>query len=293
MKIRQSFADRLFTLCNTTIMLLLVVVTLYPFWHVAMAAMSTPMEVMQSKGLILWPRTLDFAAYRTVLANPNIATGYANTLFYLVVGTALNIVFTTILAYGLSRRGVLLSGFFMKLILFTMFFSGGLIPSYMLIKRLNMIGTVWSLLLPGLISTYNLIIMRTSFQSLPESLEESARIDGANDLQIMLRIVIPLSMSTIAVMILYYGVGHWNAWFNASLYLTKRSMYPLQLILREILVVNSLDSMTTGTAVQDKSSVEATIKYATIMVATVPILCIYPFLQKYFVKGVMIGAIKG
>lgn len=136
MRIRKSFADRLFIVCNTTIMLSLVVITLYPFWHVAMAAMSTPMDVMQSKGLILWPKTLDFAAYRTVLANPNIATGYANTLFYLVVGTTLNIVFTTILAYGLSRRGILLSGFFMKLILFTMFFSGGLIPAYMLVKPL-------------------------------------------------------------------------------------------------------------------------------------------------------------
>ncbi len=292
MKIKKTVGDYLFTFLNSSLMVLLAVITIYPLWFVAAASFSSAADVMTSRGLMLWPEHPSLAAYQAVLENPNIATGYLNTLFYLVFGTALNLLFTTVLAYGLSRRNIRFSGIVMKLIVFTMFFSGGMIPSYMLIKQLHMIGTVWSILLPGLISTYNLIIMRTAFRSIPESLEESARLDGAGEWAVMTRIVVPLSIPTMAVMVLYYGVGHWNSWFNASLYLTDRRMFPLQLILREILVINAMDSMTVDTGAMDRLSVEQTIKYATIMVATVPILCIYPFLQKHFVKGVMIGAIK-
>lgn len=291
MKIRKSAGDWLFNICNTALMLMLVIVTVYPFWFVAAASVSAPAQVVSSRGLMLWPKQLDFSAYLAVLKNPNITTGYINTIFYLLAGTALNISFTVLLAYALSRR-VKYAPLFMKLIVFTMFFSGGMIPAYMLVRSLQLVGTVWSILLPSLISTYNLIILRTAFKSVPESLEESARLDGANDFDIMVHVVVPLSLPSIAVIVLYYAVGHWNAWFNASLYLTDRSMYPLQLILREILVVNTMDSMSMQADVQDRVSVEQTIKYATIMVATIPILCIYPFLQKYFVKGVMIGAIK-
>lgn len=292
MKIQRSMGDKIFTVVNTLFMLFIILVTLYPFWFVVAASFSPSSQVAASKGLLLWPESLHFEAYEAVLANPNIRSGYLNTLFYVLAGTGLNLVFTVILAYGLSRRNVKGTGVFMKLVTFTMFFSGGMLPSYILVQKLKLIGTVWAVLLPGLISTYNLIILRTSFRAIPESLEEAAKIEGAGELTIMLKIVIPLSVPTLMIMILYYGVGHWNSWFNASLYLTDRSMFPLQLVLREILVVNTLDSMSAGASAQDKVSAEQTIKYATIVVATLPILCIYPFLQKYFVKGMMIGAIK-
>lgn len=197
---------------------------------------------------------------------------------------------TALAAYGLSRKGVLLSNGIMFLITFTMFFGGGLIPSYLLIKDLGLINSRWALLLPGMIGTTNLIIMRTSFKAIPVSLEESARLDGANDFVILFRIIIPLSMPVIAVMTLYYGVGHWNSWFNAMIYLQDRNLFPLQLILREILIDNSTDVIELES--NDSEPIAETIKYATIMVATIPILFIYPFIQKYFVKGVMIGAIK-
>jgi putative aldouronate transport system permease protein len=180
----------------------------------------------------------------------------------------------------------------MMLIVFTMFFSGGLIPNYLLVSELGMLNTRWALIIPGAISTYNLIIMRTSFQGIPASLEESAKIDGANDFTILFRIILPLSLPIVSVMILFYGVSHWNAWFNALLYLRDRDLYPLQLVLREILITNSTDSMTTGASDIDKALISETIKYAAIIVATVPVLFLYPFLQKYFVKGVMIGAVK-
>ena len=179
----------------------------------------------------------------------------------------------------------------MFFIVFTMFFSGGLIPMYLLMQNLSLINTRWAMWLPGMIGTTNLIIMRTSFKAIPSSLEESARIDGANDFVILYRVIVPLSKPVIAVMLLYYGVGHWNSWFNAMIYLQDRNLYPLQLILREILIDSTTDVIELGG--DDSEPIAQTIKYATIMVATVPILCVYPFLQKYFVKGVMIGAIKG
>ena len=292
MKIKHGVGDRLFTVCNTVIMLFLIVVTLYPFWFVVAASFSSAAQVSESMGLLVWPESIHLEAYEAVLANPNIRSGYINTLFYVLVGTGLNLLFTVVLAYGLSRKNVRGTSLFMKLITFTMFFSGGMLPTYILVQKLNLIGTVWSVILPGLISTYNFIILRTSFKAIPAGLEEAAKVEGAGEFTIMTKIVIPLSLPTIMIMVLYYGVAHWNSWFNASLYLTERSMYPLQLVLREILVVNTLDSMSVGASAQDKVSAEQTIKYATIVVATLPILCVYPFLQKYFVKGMMIGAIK-
>lgn len=292
MKIKHGVGDRIFTVCNTIIMLFLIVITLYPFWFVVAASFSPAGQVSESMGLLVWPESIHLDAYEAVLANPNIRSGYINTIFYVLAGTGLNLLFTIVLAYGLSRKNVRGTSIFMKLITFTMFFSGGMLPTYILVQKLNLIGTVWSVLLPGLISTYNLIILRTSFKTIPASLEEAAKVEGAGEFTIMTKIVIPLSLPTIMIMVLYYGVAHWNSWFNASLYLTDRNMYPLQLVLREILVVNTLDSMSVGASAQDKVSAEQTIKYATIVVATLPILCVYPFLQKYFVKGMMIGAIK-
>ncbi len=228
-----------------------------------------------------------------MLQNPLILSGYRNTLFIVIVGTSLNVFMTALGAYALSRRNVLFKNPIMFFIVFTMFFSGGLIPSYLLVgQTLHMQDTLWALIIPGAMSTLNLIIMRTAFNAVPVSLEEAARMDGANDWTILFRIVIPLSWPVVAVMILFYGVGHWNAFFSALVYLRDRDLYPLQLVLREILISSNVQNMTTDVASGDVLAIGETIKYATIIVATAPILFVYPYLQRYFVKGVTIGAIK-
>lgn len=272
-------------------MIILMFVMLYPLLFVVLASFSSPSQMMSHRGLLLWPKGISLQSYKAILSYKMFFLSYKNTIIYVVLGTLINVFMTTLAAYCLSRRNVLLSNGVMFFIVFTMFFSGGLIPSYLIMLRLSLINTRWALLLPGAIGTTNLIIMRTSFLAIPLSLDESARIDGANDYTILFRIVIPLSKAVIAVMVLYYGVGHWNSWFSAMIYLQNRELYPLQLILREILIDSSTDILELGT--DDSEPIAQTIKYATIVVATVPILAIYPFLQKYFVKGVMIGAIKG
>ncbi|HEY5583834.1 MAG TPA: carbohydrate ABC transporter permease [Ruminiclostridium sp.] len=291
---RRSVSEITFDYFNIIFLVFSVVIMIYPFLYVVFASLSDPARFAEHSGLLLSPLSLSFDSYKAVFDNPNILNGYKNTLVYLLVGTTINMALTTLGAYSLSLRKLKMRNYIMMGIVFTMLFNGGLIPTYILIKNLHFIDSIWAITLPSAISTMNLIIMRTSFQSIPASLEESARIDGANDLVIFARIMIPLSIPVISVMILFYGVGNWNAWFNASIYLRSREKYPLQLILREILIQNSTDSMMTGAAASDdKSLVSETIKYATIVVATVPILMVYPMLQKYFVKGVMVGAIKG
>ncbi|PYI52597.1 carbohydrate ABC transporter permease [Paenibacillus flagellatus] len=291
--LKRSWGERLFDGANVLFMIFLSVITLYPFLYVLFASLSDPAWVVKMRGLIWYPKDITLEAYKLVFDNPAILTGYANTLFYVIVGTTLNIFMTSLGAYALSRQNVMWKNPIMFVIVFTMFFNGGLIPTYLLINDLGMLDSRWALIIPTAMSAYNLIIMRTSFQGIPVSLEESAKLDGANDFTVLFRIVLPLSMPVVAVMILFYGVGHWNAWFNALIYLRTRDFYPLQLILREILITNSTDSMMTGVGGADKMPIGETIKYATIIVATIPILLLYPFLQKYFVKGVMIGAIKG
>ncbi|MDG0875746.1 carbohydrate ABC transporter permease [Paenibacillus thiaminolyticus] len=288
----MSLGERIFEVFNILFLILLCLVTLYPFIYVLFASLSDPAWVVQQRGLIWHPSGLNLEAYRLVFDNPMITSGYLNTLFIVSAGTCLNVFMTALGAYGLSRQNVMWKNPIMFFIVFTMFFSGGLIPSYLLVTGLGMLDSLWALIFPGAISAFNLIIMRTAFQSIPHSLEESAKLDGANDFTVMIRIILPLSMPVIAVMILFYGVGHWNSWFGAMIYLRDRELYPLQLVLREILITNSTDSMLTSAGTADKMPIGETIKYATIIVATVPILLLYPFLQKYFVKGVMIGAIK-
>ena len=290
MAVKQSVGERTFELFNTLFMIILMLIMLYPLLFVAFASLSSPSLMISHKGLLLWPKGFSLESYKAILNYKMIFISYKNTIIYVAAGTLINVVMTALAAYGLSRKGVLLSNGIMFLITFTMFFGGGLIPSYLLIKDLGLINSRWALLLPGMIGTTNLIIMRTSFKAIPVSLEESARLDGANDFVILFRIIIPLSMPVIAVMTLYYGVGHWNSWFNAMIYLQDRNLFPLQLILREILIDNSTDVIELES--NDSEPIAETIKYATIMVATIPILFIYPFIQKYFVKGVMIGAIK-
>jgi len=273
---------------------------LYPFLYVVFASFSNPELLVKHKGLLLLPEGFTLQGYTFVFRNPNIYSGYLNTIYYVVVGTLYNMVMTCLGAYVLSRKDWLLKTPMMVMITFTMFFSGGLIPSFILVKNLGMMNTRAALIIPGAISTYNMIIMRTSFMQIPSGLEESAKLDGANDLQILWHVVLPVSKAVLAVITLFYAVGHWNSWFNASIYLRKRELFPLQLILREILIENNTSAMLDNASAQtlqdlatNKAWYKELVQYSTIVVSTVPILFIYPFVQKYFVKGVMIGSIKG
>jgi ABC-type glycerol-3-phosphate transport system permease component len=291
--IRKSGGEHVFDLLNILFMLALIAVTLYPMLYVLFASVSDPASLAQNRGVLFGPLGFSLEAYKKVFENPSISSGYRNTLFYMVGGTVINLVLTSLGAYALSRKNVMWKQPILFLIIFTLFFSGGLVPSYLLVaKTLNWLDTPWALIVPNAISTWNLLILKTAFEAVPVSLEEAARMDGANDFTILLRIIIPLSLPALAVITLFYAVGHWNAYFQALIYLRNRDLFPLQLILREILIANSMDSMTTGVSSGDVEPIGETIKYATIVVATLPILLLYPFLQRYFIKGVLIGAVK-
>ena len=290
MKLRQSKIS-LFDVINYLLMAMLILITVYPFYYVICASLSDPTKIA-GETLLLYPKGFTLEGYKAVLNNKNIFIGYRNTLFYVIVGTAVNIILTTIVAYSLSKK-TYWGTKVMFLITFTMFFGGGLVPRYIVNQKLGLVGSPLSQILPDAIAVWNLIVMRTSFLQLPDEIEDAAKMDGCSDWKYFTKIVIPLSKATIAVMVLFYGVGHWNAWFNASIYLRSREMYPLQLFLREILILNSMEDMSNFAQGEMKIMIEDTIKYATIIVSTLPILVSYPFLQKYFVKGVMVGAIKG
>lgn len=294
MHIKESPSRKAFNVFNIIFMLCMIVITLYPLLYVVFASMSDSNELMKHSGLLLKPVGFSWAAYKAVFKNPNILQGYKNTIIVLISSVAVSMFLTCLAAYVLSRKNVLFNGVITFIIMFTMFFSGGMIPTYLLVNNLGLTNTYWALILPGAISTYNMIIMRTGFAAIPESLEESAKIDGANHFTILFKIVIPLAKPTMAVIVLYYAVACWNSWFNAMIYLQKRrDLQPLQLILRGILIENDTSNMQDGNVGQDTESIAESIKYAVIVVATLPILAIYPFLQKYFIKGIMIGAVKG
>nr|WP_242973535.1 carbohydrate ABC transporter permease [Pseudoclostridium thermosuccinogenes] len=247
------------------------------------------------KGLVkLRPVGINFKSYSIVLKDPYIGTAYLNTILYTTFGTFINILFSTLCAYPLSRKNFFGKRIFTVMIVFTMFFSGGLIPTYLTVQKLGMLDTIWALVLPGAINTYNMIIIRTFFQDIPAELHESAYIDGANDIKIFAKIILPLSKPIIATMTLFYAVGHWNSFFSALIYLNEREKYPLQIVLRNMVVSGELTSQSNQMgAAADFLAIDTTIKYAVIIVATLPILVVYPFVQKYFVKGVMIGSLKG
>ena len=293
MKKNRSLGDKAFDVTNTILLMLIIVIMVYPIWYVFMASLSDSNYLAAHSGVLLYPLKFNIEAYKKVFINPNIITGYANTILIVVTGTISSAFFTLLAAYVMSRKPFPGKKFFMIMMTITMYFSGGIIPSYILNNNwLHLGNNRLVLILPGLVATYNMVILRTGLQAVPDSLEESARIDGANEFQILFRVVLPCVLPALAVIILYYAVGYWNSWFNAAIYLRDRTKYPLQLILREILIQNSTNDMTAGEA-GDLAAIAESIKYATIMVATVPILCIYPFVQKYFVKGTMIGAVKG
>ena len=285
-------ACKIFNICNNILMCTLILIMMYPMLYVTFASLSDSSALMRHSGILLFPLQPTFTTYAMVLKNPMIGSGYLNTLIVVISGVALNMVMTSLTAYVLSRKRLAARRFFTFFIVFTMFFSGGMVPVYLTVKQMGLDNSLLALIIPGAMSAYNMIIMRTSMEAIHESLIESACIDGARQIQILLRVVLPLSMPVIAVLILYYAVGHWNSWFNAMLYLRDRSKFPLQLVLREILITNDTALMTGNASSQDTNSVAETVQYAVIFIATVPILLVYPFLQKYFVKGVMIGAVK-
>ena len=295
MVIKRTLGEKIFDVINYIVLGMLLIVTLYPIIYILNASLSNS-TMLESEGmnLMLLPKGFNIKAYMKVMTNPNVLSGYGNTIIVVVCATALNIVMTSMAAYILSREHFAFRKAMTIIIVFTMYFSGGMIPRYLLINNtLNLGNNLLALILPGAINTWNLMVMKTSFADLPPGLIEAAKIDGANDMTILFKIVLPLSKAIIAIMILFYGVAHWNAWFDAVLFMRDRSKYPLQLILRELLISNNTNSMTMDVAGADQWAVGESIKYSTMVVATLPILCVYPFVQKYFVKGVMTGAVKG
>lgn len=289
-KIKRSRGEEIFNVFNLIFLTLLMIICIYPFWYVICASFSKASLFMAHTGGLLKPVGFSWAAYKNVLENSSIWIGYGNTIFYVVVSTAINIIMTVLGAYFLSRRDVPGKTPIMLMIMFTMYFSGGMIPGFLNIQSLGLYDSRLAIILPGAISTFNLIIMRTAMASIDASMEESARLDGANHLTILFKIMLPLTKATVAVLVLYYGVAHWNSWFPAMIYLEDKMKEPLQLVLRQILIVNDMSEMGVG---EDAELLSETIKHATIIVSTVPILALYPFLQKYFVKGMMVGAVKG
>ena len=293
LKSRESRGDRIFSGVNVVILLLLCVVTLYPIWYVLCASFTSNTYLISHPGMILWPHEFTLGAYKLALTHPLLISGDKNILIVLFVSLPLNILLTLFTGYFMAAKKVMFKPAIQFLILFTMFFSGGMIPSYLNIRSLGLYNSLFALILPGAVSVYNSIICKTAIEGMPDSLMESAYIDGANDLVILFRIVAPLIKPTLAVLLLYYGVGHWNSWFNASIYLQDNSKLPIQNIMRAILIANS-NVLNSAAAENDQVNQFAeSIKYSTIILTTVPVLCIYPFVQKYFVKGVMIGAVKG
>lgn len=291
-KIKESKGVIVFQVINIILMLFLILVTLYPFMYIVFASLSNSIELMKHTGPLLYPLDFNLKSYTAVINNHSIYTGYLNTLIILVGGLALRMFLTCFGAYVLSKKELMLRKPMMILIIITMFISGGMIPTYNLVTGMNLDNTLWALIIPGAIDIFNLIILRTGFESVPQSLIEATRIDGGGDITILLRVIIPLSMSTIAVITLYYAVGIWNSWFDAMLYIRDRDLYPLQLILRDILIQSDTSAMEGGGNLGDVEAISESIKYTVIVVTTIPILVVYPFLQKYFVKGTMLGAVK-
>ena len=292
-KYKKSVGERIFDICNYLILILLVIITLYPCYYVLVASVSDPTEIYNNGGLLLYPKKFAAYSYMEVLKHKPLWTGYRNSIFYVLAGGFLSVALTATAAFGLTRKGLPGKNIIMLAILFTMYFSGGLIPTYVVVKGLGLLDTPLAMILPGAVSTYNLIITISYFNGLPPALEEAAKIDGANDYTIFFRILLPLAKPVVAVIALYYMVAIWNNYFTALIYITKKSLQPLQMVLREILIQNDTAAIA-GTEQADAAQAYAeNVKYATIVVSTVPILCIYPFIQKYFVKGVTIGAVKG
>ncbi|NGP45295.1 carbohydrate ABC transporter permease [Bacillaceae bacterium SIJ1] len=299
MRMNETKQDKLFLLFNYVFLTVAMLIVLYPLMYIISASMSDPSAV-NSGDMWLLPKGVTFEGYQLIFDNDDIWLGYLNTIFYTVLGTVINLVITIPCAYALSRKDFDGRGFFMAMFVLTMFFNGGLIPTYLVVRDLGLIDTIWAMVLPNAALVWNIIVSRVFFQvSIPKELEESSIIDGCSDFKMFMKIILPLSAPIIAVMALFYGVGHWNGYFNALIYLSDKEMYPLQLILREILVLQEISASSTeltgemAEAMHSKQQLAAVIKYGVMIVSSLPIIIVYPFLQRYFVKGVMIGSLKG
>jgi len=270
-----------------TTLTLLTIVCAYPVWYVIVASFSNTTDLALNQGLLLWPREFDFGGYMLVFRDKSIVQGFINSVLVLVLSLPINIVLTLFCGYFLSCTNMFWKKILVNIIMFTMMFHGGMIPAYLNVRDLGLYNTIWALVLPGALSVYNAVICKTAIEGVPDSLKESAYIDGASDWVIIFKIIMPLIKATLAVLLMYYGVAHWNAWFNASIYLKEERLLPLQNIIRNLLISNSVADA------DDFNAYAETIKYSAIVVSTVPIMCVYPFLQKHFTKGIMIGAVKG
>jgi ABC-type glycerol-3-phosphate transport system permease component len=291
--IRDSKGDRLFILVLTGISFVILILVLYPLIFVLSSSFSSGDAVMYGK-VTLWPVEFSLEGYQLVFNESAILTGFRNSLLYMSLGTSVNMILTTLLAFPLSRRRLPGRNAIMFLIVFTMFFSGGLIPTFLVVNRLGLVDTIWAMVIPNAISTFNLIIMRTYFQnSIPEELFESAALDGCGNFRFLIRIALPLSKPILAVLVLYYAVGHWNSYFNALIYLRSSERISLQLALRSILLANQISSGSGGDGFGEMAKIGMTVKYAVIVISSLPVVILYPFIQKYFIKGIMVGAIKG
>ena len=289
-----TVGSRIFDIANYLIVTIVALTTIFPFIYIIGASFATEYEIA-TRPMFIIPQNVSTAAYEYIFSSNKILRGFGNSIFITVCGTAINLFFTVTMAYALSKTRLRGRNFFLNMVIISMFFSGGMIPGYIVVANiLNLKNTYWSVLLPGAISAYNMMIVKNFFQGIPQELEESAALDGCNELKTLWQIVLPLSLPVLATFGLFYAVGHWNSYFPAMIYLTDDKMYPLQLILRNIIV--TAEASASDMSLMDPNFVEPpkqSIKMAVIVVATVPIMCIYPFLQKYFVKGVMVGALKG
>lgn len=278
-----------FRVINIFIMLLVIIITLFPVLNILAKSFSDLKNLTQNT-VSIFPKGFNVDTYKTVMGDMDFWTDYKNTLIYTVLGTVINLIMTTMFAYALSVPRIMGKKFLTAFVVFTMFFNGGIIPNYMIVNGLQMRNTIWAIVVPGAISTFNLIVMRTFFEGIPKELEEAASIDGMNTYGILTRIILPLSKPIIATMVLFYAVGMWNSWFSAFLYLDHTNLLPVTMYLRN-LIAGAMSA--TGADADSLGTVSVNIKYVTIVLTSVPILCVYPFLQKYFVQGVMIGSVKG
>ena len=290
--VKMSFGEKCFKVFNVIFMILLSLAMLYPLMYVIFASLSDSNALRLYDGMLLHPIGFTTTAYTKVFQNPMIYKGFLNTIYVLFFGTLTNTILTVVTGYVLSRRDFSAAKYMNIFVIVTMYFSGGLIPTFLTVKALGLFNNRWVLIIPSALSTYNLIIMRAAFLSVPKSLEEAAFIDGANHMTVLFKILVPVVKATIAVIVLYSAVGHWNSWFNAMIYIQDANKFPLQLVLRSILIQNDTSKMTQAVGDTSRANISETIKYATIVVATIPILAIYPFLQKYFVSGLKVGGVK-
>ena len=290
----RTVGSMIFDSINYTVISIAAITTVLPIIYIIFNSFATELE-LQTRSMFIIPHTWSLNAYQYIFSSDKLIRSFANSVFITVCGTLINLFFTVTMAYPLSKKYLRLRTPILNLVIFSMFFSGGMIPGYILVSSwLHMRGTYWAILLPGAISAYNMMIVKNFFQGIPQELEESANLDGCNDLMTLIRIVLPLSLPVLATFGLFYAVGHWNSYFGAMIYLPDEKMAPLQLILRQIIIAATTSAA--DMALMDPDFVEPpkeSINMAIIVVATVPIMCIYPFLQKYFVKGVMVGALKG